>query len=454
MSTTTLEQRLETAYEQLLDSLVDPRDAWYDDDGSRWVTLGAAGEGRDCVGMAYRSEAELADIRAQCRALAVSNEFAINGHENRVNYIVGFGHNYRAVPRKHTSAPVEMAAAVQGVLDEFIRQNQWHRRQQELLLRLDRDGEALLRFFVAGDGSTRVRFVEPAQVSTPQDRASEPQHSFGVHTDRDDVETVYGYWIDGQYVDAAEIQHRKANVDQNVKRGLPLFYPVRKNLRRAEKLLRNMSVVAEIQSAIALIRRHRQGNRATLQQFVNQQADATAPGSTRPPIKRYGPGTILDAHADVDYEFPAAALDAGSFVTVLQAELRAIAARLVMPEFMLTSDASNANFSSTMMAEGPAVRMFERWQRQLIDADVQVMQRVIENAIVAGRLPADASQLIEIQAAAPSVHVRNRLQEAEIAQIEYKNEILSRQSWSQRVGLDYEQERANRAQYEVPEQTG
>ena len=29
---------------------------------------------------------------------------------------------------------------------------------------------------------------------------------------------------------------------------------VRKNLRRAEKLLRNMSVVAEIQSAIALIR--------------------------------------------------------------------------------------------------------------------------------------------------------------------------------------------------------
>ena len=43
-------------------------------------------------------------------------------------------------------------------------------------------------------------------------------------------------------------------------------------------------------------------------------------------------------------------------MTVLQAELRAIASRLVMPEFMLTSDASNANYASTMVAEGPAVQ--------------------------------------------------------------------------------------------------
>ncbi len=106
-------------------------------------------------------------------------------------------------------------------------------------------------------------------------------------------------------VDAAEIQHRKANVDANVRRGLPLFYPVRKNLRRAEKLLRNMSVVAEIQSAIALIRKHRQGTASGVQQFVADQADHAA-GSTRS-VHRYGPGTILDAHAGIEYDFPAAA---------------------------------------------------------------------------------------------------------------------------------------------------
>ena len=61
-----------------------------------------------------------------------------------------------------------------------------------------------------------------------------------------------------------------------MKRGLPLYTPVRKNLRRAEKLLRNMSVVAEIQSAIALIRKHRGASRSGVEQFVAGGADATA----------------------------------------------------------------------------------------------------------------------------------------------------------------------------------
>ena len=35
-----------------------------------------------------------------------------------------------------------------------------------------------------------------------------------------------------------------------------------------------------------------------------------------------------------------------------------------MPEFMFTSDASNANYASTLVAEGPAVKMFERLQAE------------------------------------------------------------------------------------------
>ena len=36
-----------------------------------------------------------------------------------------------------------------------------------------------------------------------------------------------------------------------------------------------------------------------------------------------------------------------------------------MPEYMLSGDASNANFSSTMVAEGPAVKTFEEMQADL-----------------------------------------------------------------------------------------
>ena len=251
-----LEQRLQEAYEQFCGTIVDPRDALFDGDGVPWLPLGGGLDATGLGGWGPTTETQLREIRNQCRLLALTNEFAINGHENRMSYIVGAGHTYRAAVKKGQPAPPEWAAAVQSVLDDFIKTNSWQRRQQEIVLRRDRDGEVFLRLFAAADGTTRVRFVEPGQVATPADRTADPWAQLGIVTDRDDVETVLGYCVDGQLVDAGEIQHRKANVDGNVRRGLPLFFPVRKNLRRAEKLLRNMSVVAEIQSAIALIRKH------------------------------------------------------------------------------------------------------------------------------------------------------------------------------------------------------
>ena len=223
-----LECRLLEAFDEMWDSFVDPTDAFYDVDGTHWNGLGGAAGGAAASGIPFTDEQQLAEIRGQCRALAAGNEFAINGHENRISYIVGSGHVYRAVARKGHAAPESLLNGVQAVLDEFAVINHWHKRQQEIVLRKDRDGECFLRLFPAPDGTTRLRFVEPDQIAAPADRAGDASASFGVETDAADVETVIGYWIDGHMIDAGEIQHRKANVDANVKRGLPLFYPVRR----------------------------------------------------------------------------------------------------------------------------------------------------------------------------------------------------------------------------------
>ncbi len=439
-----LHQKLLEASMELSDRFVDPRQALYDDEGTMWLELGS---GRQvCDRPAFLSEQEHRLLRQECRQLATTNEFAINGHENRISYIVGTGHLYRATPRKRMTVSPEIIAAVQTILDDFVYDNKWHQRQQEIVRRRDRDGEVFLQFFVAPGGTTRVRFVEPGLVSTPQALSTDSSASFGIQTEPHDVEAVLAYYLDSEIVGADQIQHRKANVDANVKRGIPLFLPVRKNLRRAEKLLRNMSAVAEIQSAIALIRRHTNATRTNVQRFVSDQADltATSPGSAPQNFKRFGPGTILDSYGGLDYEFPASTIDASSYVTVLQAELRAIASRLVMPEFMLTSDASNANYSSTMIAEGPAVKMFSRLQAEQIEEDLAVMWRVVGNAIDANRLPPEVLNLLEIQASAPSLGVRDARQEAEVFEIQARNGILSPQTWSLRSGLDYDQEQRNR----------
>ncbi|MBN2577888.1 MAG: phage portal protein [Pirellulales bacterium] len=435
-------QQLQESFDELWDSFVDPAESLYDVDGTRWNVLGGGLPGGR-FGLPVVDEAQLAALRDECRALAISNEFAINGHENRISYIVGSGHHYRVTARRGATASQELLEQTQAVLDEFVALNQWHKRQQEIVRRKDRDGECFLRFFPATDGTLRVRFVEPDQVATPPIRVSDPAAAFGIQCDADDVETVHGYWIDGRWVDAGEIQHRKANVDANVKRGLPLFTPVRKNLRRAEKLLRNMSIVSEIQSAIAIIRKHRAATGAGLEQFVANQADLTvsSPATGRTTrFRRFAPGTILDALADTEYEFPASGIDASRYVTVLQAELRAIASRLVMPEFMLTSDASNANYASTMVAEGPAVKMFERLQHDMIEDDLAVMRRVLAHASSSGILPPAAPSAVEIRGIPPTLAVRDRLRDAQADQILLKSGALSVQTLALRHGLDPEHE--------------
>ena len=438
-----LHRQLAEAFDDLWSSFVDPRDAYADDDGRAWLAVGGAGA-PGSARCALGTEQELAAVRAECRALAVSNEFAVNGHENRINYIVGSGHSYRATARRHRAADTALVAAVQDVIDDFLELNRWDLRQQEIVLRLDRDGETFLRYFARPDGRMLVRFVEPGQVSAPPFAADDPSCSFGIVTHPDDVETVEAYYVDGVRVEARDIQHRKAGVDANVKRGLPLFYPVRKNLRRAEKLLRNMSTVAEIQSAIALIRRHQGTSRTAVRQFVDgQEGAATARGGAT--VRRFAPGTILDAYGNVEYDFPASALDASSYVAVLQAELRAVASRLVMPEFMLTSDASNANFASTLVAETPAVRMFQRLQARQTADDRGVLRRVIAHAAACGRLPPEGATEVDVQIEAPSPAVRDVQRDARVRALEFTHGILSPQTWCQRSGLDYEREQANLA---------
>jgi capsid protein len=449
---TQLESRLLEVFDVLWDDFVDPREAYADSIDGWWQPVGLSNSGNARHGEGPFNEQMLADLRSQSRRLAATNEFAINGLENRISYIVGPGHSYRATICKGMDASCDVAMQVQKAIERFVAENRWQLRQQEIVRRLDRDGEAFLRFFADRDGTTRVRFIEPEQVATPAGVSTDSSASFGIQTDSDDVETVLGYYVDGELVDAGDVQHRRANVDFNVKRGLPLYTPVRKNLRRAERLLRNMSIVAEIQSAIALIRKHRGASRSGIEQFVSANADATAMSAGNGRARhysQYGPGTILDAPAGMEYDFPAQGLDASSFVAVLQAELRAIAARLVIPEFMFTSDASNANFASTMVAESPAIRMFERLQSTLIEQDRAVMWRVIDNAIVAGTLPLSVRDVVEIQIIPPSLHVRDQLKQAQVDRIAFSNGVLSPQTWSQHLGLDYDQEQKNLAMHEM-----
>ncbi len=426
-------------------------------------------------------------IRDISRKLVAENEFAINALTNRVSYIVGKGFQYKATvkdrpgEREEESAdddvdPFEddadgedsgeetdpLALAVQKVIDRFCERNAWPELEQEIVWRCDRDGECFLRLFDLGDDGVTVRIVEPEHVRPPA-MDGVAARSFGIDTEPDDVESVIGYRVienpDQSMVpvpvDAGEVIHIKLNTDRNAKRGMPTLYPVRKNLERADAILRNMSTLAAVQASFAVLRKHKRFSGAAVQAFqqANAQQSYTNQSSGQTNYLQFlKPGGIVDAPENTEYEFPAHGVNASSFVELLQAELRAIASRLVMPEYMLTADASNANYSSTLVAEAPSTKNFERLQafyaRRFGDGGYcpepqrcGVMWRVIKIAVDRNILPREALSRVEIQAEGPSLVARDKASETTRSKTLSDAGVLSKPTWAKWEGLDYEQEK-------------
>ena len=66
-------------------------------------------------------------------------------------------------------------------------------------------------------------------------------------------------------------------------------------------------------------------------------------------------------------------------------------------------------------------------------------------AVAAGALPANVTEVVQLQITPPSLHVRDQLQQAQVDRIAFNHGVLSPQTWSQHLGLDYAQEQKNLA---------
>ena len=92
---------------------------------------------------------------------------------------------------------------------------------------MDRDGEVFPTLFSVDTQGNHPssRFVEPDQIKTPKELAKFPAANFGIQTEPEDVESVLGYFIDGEPV-RRELRSsiaRRTSIATS-KRGLPLYY--------------------------------------------------------------------------------------------------------------------------------------------------------------------------------------------------------------------------------------
>lgn len=444
-----LEQEL---LEAQMDSLnfVDPRDAYRDETGEEWDEIGASGGYLDEQVEPFRNENELARIRRRARQTVQRNPYAENFLVNLVSFVVGKGHTYKVTPLKDEEVSDDLINSYQEFIDDLLKMNKWKKRQKEIYRRMHRDGEAFIRIFPQEDGFCTFRFAEPYEVSTPKAFTGKKNYSYGIRTDVDDVETVEAYYVNEEEVPYYEMQHRKLNVDMNVKRGLSSIWCVLACLDRGLNLLRNMSTVVATQASIALIRKH-DTTSGNVKSFVQNQASYQSydrgTGETRN-YKKLRPGTILDAKKGTEYEFPAVGLNPAAPVEVLGAECRAIASSKAMPEYMVGSDSSNSAYASTMISEAPAVRFFEGEQEDMIEADLDLIMAAVDHAIDVGRLRPEVKEQLKIVATPPTLVTRDPKAVAETDQIYMNARVKSPQTVQGELGLNTDEEMENWQQFD------
>lgn len=419
----------------------------------------------------FQNDQDLAIIRANARLICDIIPTAQGALENLCNYTIGEGFTYRVVAEDGVEPDRKLLRKAQRVLDDFRDQCDWTGDlEAELFKRSRVDGEFFLGFWPQDGGLMEVRVIEPEQVRDPGKGAELGRcYTFGIDTSISDVCQVDGFWVEdsaGQfdYRDAPDIEHMKLGVVRNIKRGLSDFFSIRSHLEDSEKLNRNTRLGAAVAAAIAYIVEHAAGTTVGQAQTFQQSkatrtyARQTQNGSQTGYVRKIQPGTRLDIQAGMKYlPGPLATIKADVMASIEQSVLRKVGVRWCMPEYMVSGDASNANYSSSIVAESPFVRARQADQVRYKTRFARIHWRVLDHAANSGvfaewgiSTAEDLHQVLDLSIKAPSVITRNRLAEAQADDLEQAAGILSDSTRASNAGLDLEQEQKQGAKKAQP----
>jgi len=428
------------------------------------------------------TETHLAAIRGQARVLYWSTPYGINAVTNLQNYTIGQGFEYKAeeVPDCGVEVPQDLVRAVNREIQRFLDVNNWcgsNEAEGEILMRSSRDGEAFVSLSV--DRSKRIcaRIIDPECVVQPSSERELEEWlysrgmvscdmplswSFGVVTPEDDVTTklaLHVQWsqsaADCDIVPASHFEHLKKNTDSTVKRGVSDFFPILNDLTREAKLRKNTADGAALQAAIAYVQEMPQGTpsaqAAALVKPTSTYQQPVAGGGTRTVNKQqFNSGTIIRMPSGQRFiPGPMGSERIPAFMEIAAYVLRAIGNRWAMPEYMISGDASNANYASTMVAESPFTKAREADQRFYAGRFRNLIWKMLRIAYQIGRFDRfgatwdQIQDMVEVHVTCPEVASRNKAENATVAQLQIASGILSKRTAAAQAGLNYDDEQRN-----------
>jgi capsid protein len=294
---------------------------------------------------------------------------------------------------------------------------------------------------------TSVRFVDPERIGGPPDDPT----SNGLVTSPDDCEQVLAYQLLGDHgelleeVSAEELLQTRLSTDTNELRGITWFAPLLEPLSAFEKWFDVELQARKLQASIVLWRKVN-GSPLQVSHAVDAASSGGAEGADAVRRERWRAGTILTTSQGTDLQFLQPQTNFGDAVPLGRLLLLAIAAGAGLPEYMVACDASNGNFASTMVAEGPAVKLFESEQHFFADQWNRLWDKVLDLAVERGVLAEAIRQQVVPRWSFPQLVNRDRVQERTVDARLIEAGVLSRSEVARRDEVDphvMREERAN-----------
>jgi hypothetical protein len=237
-------------------------------------------------------------------------------------------------------------------------------------------------------------------------------------------------------IPASDIVHIKLNVDANVKRGRTTLEPVLRYLKMYDEWVKDRMVLNKVRSSIALVRQV-EGTAAQIEQIRNRGKATSNQFAGANKQRMLQPGSILTPGPGVKYEMLSPNINAADAKDDGKNILLAVAAGIGFPEMFLTADYSNANYSSTLIAQNPLVREFEDWQ----DFFDIFFQDLIQDILAIGKNHGDLSPdetLLEL-VWPPLIH-RDLKELAEVLLGLFNVRAISRETMDAELGYTYKEE--------------
>lgn len=345
----------------------------------------------------------------------------------------------------------------------------WNERSKEVAVRFLRDGENFIRRFsdtvpVYLDGKKVMRkmllprTIDPELIRDPTSQSEEG----GIVTRPGDIETIEAYLkakvddlstIDAR-IPAADMIHVKVEADMNELRGLPMMASVVPFIRMYDAWMMDRVVLNRVRSSVAIVRTFDGSGgqmKAALDRENSSERNSSRGGFTAAGagedvrMKRFRPGTMINASKGVDYKFISPNLQAADVQHDGRSMLLAIAAGTGLAEFMISGDLGSGSYGSLLVSDGPVEKEAKDFQGLLAMTFTQMLTWAVEyerefNKNTLG-IPEDFDPT-SVDWEFARVVVRSRLHETQANATMVQLGLMSRETAMQQDGLEYSQEQS------------